>query len=70
MTYRGIRHSSPEIAERIWSGEEIDPSEYYLRNAPFFETASDKYGWLNNIVSVGVGKRVRNMAIYDIYEIL
>lgn len=70
MTYRGIRHSSPEVAERIFSGEEVKPTEYYLRSAPFFETASEKYGWLNNIVSVGVGERLPNMAVYDVYEIL
>ena len=70
MTYRGVRHSSPEVAARIASGELVDPSEYYLRTAPFFETADIKYGWINNIVAVGVGERTPNGAVYHVFEIL
>jgi Protein of unknown function (DUF3237) len=70
MTYRGVRYSSPEVAARIASGELVDSSEYYLRTAPFFETADVKYSWLNNIVAVGVGERTPNGAIYHVFEIL
>ena len=35
----------------------------------FFETASDKYGWLNNIVSVGLGHRLPTGPIYQVFEI-
>jgi len=67
--YRGIRHGPPEVMERIARDEPVAPSEYYLRNAPFFETAAPRYDWLNRIVSVGVGRREPGKAIYDIYEI-
>jgi hypothetical protein len=70
MYYTGVRHGSPEVMQRIADGETVDPSEYYLRNAPFFETASPKYDWLNRIVSVGVGRRMPNHAAYDVFEIL
>ena len=40
MTYRGIRHGSPDILARIDSGETVDPATYYFRIAPFFETAA------------------------------
>jgi hypothetical protein len=70
MTYRGVRHSSPEVAARIAAGETVNPSEYYLRTAPFFETADAKYAWLNNIVSIGVGERTPNGAVYHVFEIL
>jgi Protein of unknown function (DUF3237) len=70
MTYRGVRYSSPEVAARISSGELVDSSEYYLRTAPFFETADAKYAWLNNIVTVGVGERTPNGAVYHVFEIL
>src|SRR5689334_7689915 len=36
MTYRGVRHASPEVSARIAAGEVVPPSEYYLRTAPFF----------------------------------
>jgi hypothetical protein len=70
MTYRGVRHSSPEVAARLARGEHVEPSEYYLRTAPFFETASLQHGWLNTIVAIGVGRRVPNGATYDVFEIL
>ena len=48
----------------------VDPSEYYLRIAPFFETAAPKYAWINNIVSIGVGERTPMGASYHVFEIL
>ena len=70
MYYTGVRHGLPEVMRRIADGETVDPSEYYLRNAPFFETAAPKYDWLNRIVSVGVGRRMPDHATYDVFEIL
>ncbi len=70
MYYSGVRHGPPEVMRRIAEGEEVDPSEYYLRNAPFFETASAKYDWLNRIVAVGVGRRMPDHAAYDVFQIL
>ena len=70
MTYRGVRYGSPEVNQRIVRGEQVAPSEYYLRIAPFFETSAPKYAWLNTIVSVGVGERLQNGARYEVYEIL
>ena len=68
--YRGIRHGPPEVMERIARDQPVAPHEYYLRNAPFFETSAPRYDWLNRIISVGVGRREPGKAIYDIYEIL
>lgn len=52
------------------SSEMVDPSEYYFRITPAFETSSKHYDWLNNIVSVGVGSFGIGSVSYDIYEIL
>ena len=70
MTYRGIRHSSPEVAARIAAGKLVSSSEYYLRISPFFETAAPSYAWLNKIVAIGVGERTANGALYTVFEIL
>ena len=70
MTYRGVRHSSPEVAARIARGEAVPPTDYYLRTAPFFETAAPKYEWLNRIVTVGVGERLPMGATYEVFEVL
>ena len=55
---------------RIAAGEAVDPSAYYLRNTPYFETSAAKYDWLNRIVAVGVGRRMPAHAEYDVFEIL
>jgi uncharacterized protein DUF3237 len=70
MSYRGVRHSSAEVAAKLARGESVDRSEYYLRTAPFFETGAERYAWLNTIVAVGVGERLPNGAAYEIFEVL
>ena len=70
MTYRGVRHASAEVNARIARGERVAPSDYYLRTAPFFETSSSKYSWLNKIVSVGIGERQPDGVTYELFEIL
>lgn len=70
MTYRGVRDAAPEIAARLAAGEVVDPSSYYFRTAPVFETASEKYTWLNRILAIGVGDRRPTGPMYRVYRIL
>jgi len=70
MTYKGVRHGPKEVLDRIARGENVNPSEYYMRATPYFETASQTYGWLNRIVSVAYGHRVAGGAIYQVFEVL
>ncbi len=70
LTYRGVRHATPEVSASLARGETVAASQYYLRTAPFFETASPKYAWLNKMVTVGVGERQPGNVIYEIFEIL
>ncbi len=70
MTYRGVRYAAPEVGARIARGEAVAPSEYYLRIAPFFETASPAHAWLNRIVAVGMGERRPGGVTYEVFEIL
>ena len=39
IQYRGYRHATPEIMERIAQGQEVDAADVYLRTALFFETS-------------------------------
>jgi hypothetical protein len=70
MTYRGVRHGPAEVLARLARGEPVDPAAYYFRTAPFFETGSEKYAWLNRIVAVGVGERTAKGPRYTVFEIL
>jgi len=47
----------------------VNPSEYYFRTTPVFETAAEKYAWLNRLVAVGVGRRTRTGVEYSVYAI-
>nr|WP_245264196.1 DUF3237 domain-containing protein [Mesorhizobium sp. LNHC232B00] len=70
MTYRGIRRASAEVDHRLSRGDIVGRSEYYLRTTPYFETSSEKYGWLNSIVAVAQGGRIPGGVSYEIHEIL
>jgi len=48
----------------------VDPAKYYFRSAPSFETADERYAWLNRIVAVCSGARTIDSVILDFYEVL
>jgi hypothetical protein len=70
MTYRGVRHGPEEVIDRLNRGAAVDPSEYYFRTAPFFETSAARYAWLNKIVAVATGHRIPAGPIYEVHEVL
>ena len=70
MTYRGIRYGPPDVMARIDKGEVVDPTSYYFRINPLFETANANYDWLNRVVAIGIGHRRADGPIYSIFEVL
>jgi hypothetical protein len=70
MSYQGLRHGPPEIIAAITNGQEVDAASYYFRTNPVFETAANKYDWVNRILAIGVGHRRPDGAIYSVFEIL
>jgi hypothetical protein len=70
MSYRGVRHASPEVAARLARGEKVDRGQYYLRTTPFFETADARYAWINHVIAVGMGDRRPDGVVYDVFEVL
>jgi hypothetical protein len=70
MTYRGIRHGPREVIERMEKGEPVDPSTYYFRIVPSFETSAPQYDCINRVVAVGIGHRGTGGAVYGIFEVL
>jgi hypothetical protein len=70
MTYRGLRHGPPAVLERLARGESVQPSEYYMRATAYYETAAERYDWLNRVASVACGHRVAGGAIYQVFEVL
>jgi Protein of unknown function (DUF3237) len=70
MTYRGLRHGPAAVIERLERGEVVDPSSYYFRINPLFETAAPQYDWINRVIAVGVGHRLAEGPVYSIFEVL
>ena len=48
----------------------LSPDAYYFRIAVTFETADDRYAWLNRVVAAGIGRRTANGVEYDISELV
>ena len=65
----GYRHGPPEVIKRLAAGETVDPSLYYMRTTPRFETGAERYQWLNRIICVGTGARRASAVELDFYEV-
>ena len=70
MRYEGMRHGPAWVIEQLNKGEKVDPSQYYFRTTPWFETASEKYRFLNRIVCVATGRRDPTGPVYEVFHIL
>jgi Protein of unknown function (DUF3237) len=70
MSSFGLRHGPPEVIAAIGRGETVDPSTYYFRTMPRFETAHPTYSFLNRLIAVASGDRRPDGPIYTIHEVL
>ena len=70
MTYQCLRAGSAEILAKLDHGEPIDPASYYFRFTALFETSAPAYDWLNRIVAIGIGDRLADGPLYNVFEIL
>jgi hypothetical protein len=66
----GLRHGPPEVIAALGRGETVDPSAYYFRTMPRFETAHPAYLFLNRLIAVASGDRRPEGPIYTIHEVL
>jgi len=60
VTYSGRSVIPDEVASQFRDPEAqpVDPSRYYIRIAPVFETSDARYPWLNGILAVACGQRM------------
>lgn len=66
----GLRHGSAEVMQRLAKGEEVDPSEYYFRSVPVFETANSKYAWLTKSIFIANGIRKPKEVLIDVWRVV
>jgi len=65
----GYRHGPAEVLKKLASGEDVDPSLYYMRTTPLFETGDQRYAWLNRLICVGTGARKKSSVHLEIFEV-
>jgi hypothetical protein len=65
----GYRHGDPAVIARLVRGEPVDPSEYYFRTTPAFETSAPRYDWLNRRMFIATGARRAAAVELDVYEV-
>lgn len=70
MTSLGLRHGPPETLAALARGEPVDPSAYYFRTAPRFETSAPQYAFVNRVIAIASGDRRASGPIYTIEEVL
>ena len=70
MTSLGLRHGPPDVLAALARGESVDPSKYYFRTAPRFETSAPQYAFVNRLIAIASGDRRASGPIYTIEEIL
>jgi hypothetical protein len=70
MTFQGLRHGPTDAIAALGRGEVVDPARHYFRTLPRFETAAEKYAFLNRVIAVGVGEARPDGAVHRIDEIL
>jgi len=69
MTSFGLRHGPPEVLAALARGETVDPSAYYFRTIPRFETGHPRYAFLNRLLAISTGDRRPGGPVYTIDEI-
>jgi Protein of unknown function (DUF3237) len=67
---KGYRHGPTEVIERLAQGEAVEPKEYYFRATPVFETAAEKYSYLNKYIYIASGERRKDSVVIHFYKVL
>jgi hypothetical protein len=67
MQNTGYRHASPEVAKKMEALEPVDPSQYYFRITPTFETPVGKHDWLTRHLIIGTADRRADHSIFHYY---
>ena len=70
MTSFGLRHGPPDVMAALARGATVDPSTYYFRTTPRFETSAPRYDFLNRLLAVATADRRPTGPLYTIHEIL
>jgi hypothetical protein len=68
-TYSGLIIASAVTFQRLVAGEDVPLSEYYFYTNPMFQTAAEKYTWLNQVLAIGRGRVIPNGVEYRVWAV-
>jgi Protein of unknown function (DUF3237) len=69
-TAGGVIQVPPDGVQRLEAGERLPFEETYVRTTPKFETADERYEWLNGLVVVGHNELSKDQIDYRMYRVL
>jgi hypothetical protein len=64
LNSRGYRHGNAETLQRLVSGEDVDPSEYYMYATPHFDVPPGPHAWLGKSVFLVTGHRLAHSSTF------
>lgn len=70
VSSKGMRHGPPEVMQRLAAGQQVAPSEYYMRAVAHFDAPVGPYEWLNKSLFVSWGERYQDEVIIHYYSVL
>ena len=65
----GYRHGPADISEAVAKGEDVAPDSYYMRTHARLETGDKRYDWVNKTLFIGVGARLKQSVLLQLYAI-
>nr|WP_295671758.1 DUF3237 domain-containing protein [Sphingomonas sp.] len=69
LSYQGNMRAAPEVMARFRKGERLAPEDYALQVVATMECGDARYGWLNDLLVVGIGEQMPGGVIYRLFEI-
>lgn len=65
----GFRHGPADVMARVAAGEDVDPSEYYMRTHCRLETGDPRYDWVNRSLFLSTGGRRASSVVLSFFRI-
>jgi hypothetical protein len=66
---QGYRHGPRDVIADLAAGKAVDPTLYYMRTTPTFETLNKRYDWLNRTICVATGARRPAAVELEVFEV-
>ena len=71
MAWKGLRQRRRRMLMTAFIAvRSAAPRTYYFRTTPYFETSSEKYGWMNRICAIATRSLGANARTLDVFQVV